>query len=235
MINISLVLGLVIATSGMKVEDPGMRRDWTTVLLVPLILTGILWDGWFSRGDAIFLVVIFMTWLFLVVRHARRYAGQHFVDVEEVERIPSQRKSLIIVQTVGGLLLLIGAAQFVVVGGKGVATALGWSPFVIGAVVIALATGTPELATTIIARVRGHHDVGIANILGSNVFNALFIASVAALIHPYRVNFRELVPSLVFAVVTTLMIFPGSQGIMLRWRGVMLLILYGAYLATTLV
>ena len=54
------------------------------------------------------------------------------------------------------------------------ALALGWSPFVVGAVVVSVATGTPEMATTVISRLRGHHDVGLGNILGSNIFNALF-------------------------------------------------------------
>ena len=99
----------------------------------------------------------------------------------------------------------------------------------VGAVVVAVATGIQELATTIIARLRGHHDVGLENILGSNVFNALFVASVAGLIHPYAVNLRELMPSLVFGIVTTLMILPGRGGGMGRWRGFVLLGLYAVY------
>ena len=114
------------------------------------------------------------------------------------------------------------------------ALALGWSPFVVGVVVVAVATSTPELATTIIARKRGHHDVGLGNILGSNVFNALFIAALAALIHPYPVNLPELLPTLGFGVVTTLLILPGHGGMLGRWRGFVLLALYGVYVVITL-
>ncbi len=225
-VNIALVLALVLSLSGMKAEDPGVRRDWACALAAPFIMAAVLWDGWFSRLDALMLVGLFAAWLTMVVRNARKYRAR---NKEEVVEAGQESKLKIAVQVVAGLALLMVAAQFVVLGGKGVAQALGWSPFMVGAVVVAVATGTPELATTIIARLLGHHDVGLENILGSNVFNALFVASVAGLIHPYAVNLRELMPSLVLGIVTTLMILPGRGGIMGRWRGFVLLGLYAVY------
>ena len=106
------------------------------------------------------------------------------------------------------------------------AEALGWSPFVVGAVIVAAATSTPELATTIVSRMRGHHDVGLGNILGSNVFNAFMIASVAALIQPYQVRPMEMMPSLLFGAVATLLILPSRHGHLGRWRGFVLLVIY---------
>lgn len=230
-VNIALVLALVLSLSGMKADDAGVRRDWGWALAVPFIMAAVLWDGWFSRVDAVVLMSIFFLWLTLVVRHARRHAARNKDEIVEAGRASLLK---IVLLVVAGLALLIGAAQFVVHGGKGVALALGWSPFVVGAVVVAVATGTPELATTIISRIRGQHDVGLGNILGSNVFNALFIASIAALIHPYPVKLPELVPSLIFGIVTTLMILPGKGGSLGRWRGFVLLALYAGYVAMTL-
>ena len=227
-VNIALVLAIVLAMSGMKVEDDGMRRDWLVALLVPVALYALLADGWFSRWDAAMLMTGFSIWLIVVIRHARRNAT---IRTEAGERI-SLGKTIFFVAL--GLAMLLGAAQFVVMGGRGVATALGWSNFVVGAVVVAGATGTPELATTIISRLRGHDDVGLGNILGSNIFNALFIASVAAMIHPYAVKLPEIAPSLGFGVVTTLLILPGKGGALGRWRGFVLLGIYGLYIAMTL-
>lgn len=76
--------------------------------------------------------------------------------------------------------------------------------------------------------------MGLGNILGSNVFNALFVASVAALIHPYPVKLPELMPSLMFGVVATLMILPGRCGALGRWRGFLLLGVYMLYVALTM-
>jgi cation:H+ antiporter len=199
--------------------------------VVPFIVAAVLWDGWFSRLDALVLMGLFSAWLALVVRHARRHRARNKEEVIEAGRASSLK---IVVQVAAGLALLIGAAQFVVHGGTGVALALGWSPFIVGAVVVAVATGTPELATTIIARIRGQHDVGLGNILGSNVFNALFVAALAALIHPYAVKLPELLPSLVFGVITTLLILPGRGCVLGRWRGFVLLALYALYVGMTL-
>jgi len=230
-VNIALILALVLSLSGMKAEDDGVRRDWAWALAAPFIMAAVLWDGWFSRVDALILMGLFVLWLTLVVRHARRHAARNVEEIIEAGRASLPKTVLLVLL---GLAMLIGAAQFVVHGGKGVALALGWSPFVVGAVVVAVATGTPELATTIIARLRGHHDVGLGNILGSNVFNALFIAALAALIQPYAVKPPELVPSLVFGVVTTVLILPGRGGNLGRWRGFVLLGLYALYVAMTL-
>jgi cation:H+ antiporter len=156
-----------------------VRRDWAWALAVPFILAAVLWDGWFSRVDAIALMGIFVIWLGIVIRHA----GKHSAGSIDGAKISSTKA---VAQATGGLVLLVVAAQFVVYGGKGVAVALGWSPFIVGAVVVSVATGTPEMATTVMSRWRGHHDVGLGNILGSNLFNALFIAALAALIHPSR-------------------------------------------------
>ncbi len=230
-VNIALVLALVLSLSGMKADDAGVRRDWACALAVPFIMAAVLWDGWFSRLDALVLMGLFAAWLAMVVRHARRHRARNKEEIIEAGRASSLK---IVFQVVAGLALLIAAAQFVVHGGTGVALALGWSPFIVGAVVVAVATGTPELATTIIARIRGQHDVGLGNILGSNVFNALFIASIAALIHPYPVKPPELMPSLVFGVVTTLIIWPGRGGALGRWRGFVLLALYAAYVLVSI-
>jgi cation:H+ antiporter len=168
------------------------------------------------------------------VMHARRHALQHLDEIAEVQALPKLSVKLTVAQVLGGLLLLMAAAQFVVYGGRGIAALLGWSPFIVGAVVVAVATGTPELATTIVARAKGHHDVGLGAILGSNVFNALIIASVAAFIRPYGVRREEILPSIAFGIVTVLLVCPGKGGALGRWRGAVLLGVYALYIALTL-
>ena len=227
-VNVALVLALVLALSGMKTEDDGVRRDWLISLLVPGVVYALLMDGWFSRLDAAFMLLGFFGWLIIVIRHARRHAA---AGPEAAETVSPAKT---IFTTLFGLGLLIVAAQFVVHGGKGIAQALGWSPFIVGAVVVAAATSTPELATTLIARARGHHDVGLGNILGSNIFNVLFIAAVAALIQPYAVKTPEILPGIAFGIGTTLLILPGCGGHLGRWRGFVLLLLYAAFVTFTM-
>lgn len=234
-VNVALVLAIVLALSGMKAGDSGIRRDWTVALIAPVILYAVLWDGWFSRLDALFIITCFVVWLTVVIRHARAHARAYASAEELMEGVEKKAPlSHSVFLSFLGLAILVGAAQLVVSGGKGVATALGWSPFIVGAVVVAIATSTPELATTLISRMRGHDDVGLGNILGSNIFNALFIAAVAALIHPYPVQLGELQPSLIAGLITVLLILPGRGGHLGRWRGFVLLAIYAVYIALTL-
>lgn len=231
-VNIALVLAVVLSVAGLRTgEDGGLRRDWTMGMIIPVLMGVLLWDGWFSRMDALILLGAFVLWLAVVLRFALGHAAR------EEEIIRAQPRPSIIktsFELAAGLGLLIGAAHLVVTGGKGVALALGWSNFIVGAVVVAAATSTPELATMIISRLRGHHDVGLGSILGSNIFNACFVAAIAALIQPYKVDIHEVLPSLGFGVVTMLLVFPPRSGFLDRRRGFVLLGLYAAYVTMIL-
>ncbi|MDH4017632.1 MAG: sodium:calcium antiporter, partial [Actinomycetota bacterium] len=110
----------------------------------------------------------------------------------------------------------------------------GWDTFTVGAVLVAVATSVPELATVVAARVRHHDDVSIGTVLGSNIFNGLLIAGVAATIHPIRIAWNEFIVAIVFGVITMLMIIPGPSNRLAPWRGVMLLATYGIYVITLL-
>lgn len=230
-VNIALILAVVLASSGLKTQKDGAAQDWAWALAAPFLLGAVLADGWFSRLDALALLGAFSVWLLLVIRRARSHAAHSRpMDAE----MPAAFSLKVLLEVAGGLAVLIGAAQFMVRGGTGVAAALGMSPFVIGAVVVAVATGTPELATTIISRMRGHDAIGLGNILGSNIFNVLFIASFAALMRPYSVRLPEVLLSLLAGVAATLMLWPGRSGMLARWRGMVLLVMYLAYVLLTL-
>jgi cation:H+ antiporter len=231
-INVSLVLGLVVAMKGMRTgEDDGQRRDWAAALFIPCLMALLFWDGWFSRGDALIMLGAFTLWLVLVLKHALGHAARE----GEITRTQPQPSILKVTLTLAaGLTLLIVASELVVNGGRGVATAMGWSPFVVGAVVVALATTTPELSITLISRYRGHDAIGLGNILGSNIFNACVVASVAALIHPYAVDIHELWPSLVVGLSAVCLIYPPRSGFIRHWHGFMLLALYGVFLYLSL-
>ena len=82
------------------------------------------------------------------------------------------------------------------------------------------------------AKLRGHDEVGLGTILGSNIFNGIFIIAVAAIIHPITVVWREIAIALVFGFVALVFTYPTRQGFIERRRGVLLLVLYAVYLAT---
>jgi cation:H+ antiporter len=133
-----------------------------------------------------------------------------------------------------GLAFLVAAGNLVVAGARGIAISWGIDEFVIGATIVAVGTSAPELATAVIAKLRGHDEVGLGTILGSNIFNGLFIIATAAIIHPIALSWREVAVALVFGLVTVAFTFPTRRGFIECRRGVLLLVLYAAYLTAVL-
>lgn len=223
-VNVALVLAIALLIAPMKASRGSVQRDYSIALLVPLVVGVVALDGRISRLDGAFMLAVFAGWLSMAVKDARR----HSKSIETSDESVNPGKSVLF--TLLGLGVLMVAAQFVVHGGKGVAAALGWSTFVIGAVVVALATSTPELATTIVAKLKGHDDIGLGNILGSNIFNALFIASVVALIQPFEMPFVAVRTALIGGLLATLLIWPSKTGSIGRGRGLFLLLIYAAFI-----
>jgi len=99
---------------------------------------------------------------------------------------------------------------------------------------VAVGTSVPELATTVMAKLRGYDEISLGTILGSNIFNGLWIVAVAAVIFPISLDWREVAAALVFGIVTVMLTFPTRGGFIERRRGVLLLVLYAVYLAIIL-
>ncbi len=227
-VNIALLLGLVAAAAGLRSEPGILKRDLPFALLGPVLTGLLLADGLIDRLDAGVLLAVFATWLALTVREARRQrrGGRHEPSVAGDARHP-------LPATVAGLVLLLASGQLLVAGGVQIATLLGLDVFVVGATIVAFGTSAPELATVLVARLRGHDEVGLGTLLGSNIFNGLLIVAAAALVHPIAMPWGEVAIALAAGGVAVLLTSPTRDRIG-RPRGVMLLSLYGLYLFATL-
>ncbi len=228
-VNVALILGVALLAGSMPASWREVSRDFLTALAVPLILAGLLWDGTLSRADGVVLLLIFLMWLATVVREGlrRRQLCSAGAETAGTRVLPAAGF------VAAGLGVLIVAGDFIVAGASGISLRCGMSQFAVGAVIVAAATGTPELATTIIARVRGHHDLGLGNILGSNIFNGLFIVGLVALLAPCPLPPAIVAPALAAGFLTTLLCVPVRECIPGR-RGWMLLAAYGIWLAVVL-
>jgi cation:H+ antiporter len=227
LVNIALVLGLALLFGPLSADRRKVGRDFLAALAAPALLWIALLDGMVGRADALLLVAAFVAWLLMVVRAAHK------------ERATSSGQAIRlagpVTETMAGLVLLIIAGKLIVFGAAELARRYGLSEFVIGATVVALGTSTPELATVMIARLRGHEDISLASLLGSNIFNSLFIVGVAGAIAPIRVAPSSAAPALVCGALALAFAYPGSSGVIARWRGAALLTFYAAYLAATLI
>lgn len=231
-VNVALILGLALAISGIQSSHDLLRRDYPLALCIP-VLTGLLClDGELSRLDGLLMLAVFAIWLLATVREAR---AQRAGAENGPDSSPDQPMAWpILVKTMAGLVLLVLAGKLVVSGASGIATVLGIDPFVIGLTVVAIGTTVPELATTVIAKLRGLDEISLGVILGSNIFNGIFIVALAAVITPIIVPWREVAGALLFGLTALLLCLPGPTLHLGRRRGFLLIALYVVYLLTTL-
>lgn len=227
-INIALVLAIAIMLGGLTARRSDLRRDIPPALAAPLLILALGLDGSLSRGDGIILLLCFVGWLGFTIAQAARERS----DIAEV--LSDRSTGKILRDGILGLVLLILAGRLIVLAAADFGRILGWDTFTVGAVLVAVATSVPELATVVAARVRRHDDVSVGTVLGSNIFNGLLIVGVAASIHPIRITWNEFIIAIVFGVITMLMIIPGASNRLAPWRGIMLLATYGIYLITLL-
>ncbi len=221
--NVGLVLGIVLALSEIRVRRDTSMRDIGVAFAAPLLAGVLVLDGLVSREDGAVLLAAFAGWLVLTVRGAMR---------ERRERHPRavEPTGMLLVAALG-LIALVLAGRFVASGAQGIGDALGLDFFVVGATMVAVGTSLPELATALSATVRGHHEIGLATILGSNIFNGLWIIGVTALIEPIPVDRVEALVAIGFGVGLVALLHPGRQDRLRRRRGWLLLAVYAIYLA----
>lgn len=224
-VNIGLILGLALLISPIQASRDSTRRDFPVALLVPVLLGVLGYDGILSRGDGVILLTIFVSWLVSVVMEVRRQRNAAGLILGE------SRHGSAILSCLIGLAFLVASGKLIVLGAKGIALAYGIDEFVIGATLVAIGTSAPELATALIAKYRGHDEVGIGTLLGSNIFNGLFIIAIATLIQPIHFAWAELAVALTMGLLTTIVIFPAGNSVLGRERGLVLIGLYAAYLS----
>lgn len=227
-VNTSVVLGIALLLGGMTVRWRDIRRELVTFLGALVVIGVSALDGRIEVAESIGILILFTGWLTWVVRTARRQRS-------DMEVIGETQHRAVIVDVILGLVMLVVSGRLIVLGSKEIGEFLGWNSFVVGTVVVAIGTSAPELVTTLIAARRGHVEIGLGAVLGSNIFNSLFIVGIAGLIDPISVDRGPTFVALVAALLSALLLLPGRKERLDRGRGGLLIGLYGAFLAVLLV
>jgi len=233
--NILLILGLAAAITPLAVKHATTWREIPLALLATILLfmfasdsllDGALFDV-ISRAEGFAFLGLFAIFLAYVYSLARSEPS----DDEEVPAVRSTSKTvgLLII----GLLALIGGGKLLVDNAVILATLAGLSEALIGLTIVAVGTSLPELATSVIAAWRGHTDIAIGNVVGSNIFNIFWILGATALILPLPVG-EALASDIVVAVGATLLLFAfmfiGKRHLLERWQGILFVALYVVYI-----
>jgi len=228
-VNIALIFGLALLYGGVQTSRQEFGRDFALALAVPIVTLFFALDGRIGRGEGAALLVLFAVWLASMLRAPLRHR-QSTLD-QPASDGPGPWLTLVL--GVLGLGALIAAGRLFVLGATGVAAAFQIDAYVIGVLVVAIGTSLPELVTVLLARLRGHDEVGVGTLIGSNLFNGLAIVGVASSIHPISAPPAEIIITLSCGVAALLLLLPNRAGLIPRWRGLLLLTLYGGFIWAT--
>jgi len=236
--NLALVGGLVALIRPLEVKKLTLLREIPVMLAAALLLWPLLHDSHLAAWEALILMAVFVTLVLLTVRGARREAAQNRINAKNARQgaihEPSDtfKNTFFVFVGLAGLAL---GAKMAVDGAVVVGTHVGLSEAVIALTIIALGTSLPELVTCVVAAIKGHHDISVGNLVGSNIFNTLLVTGTAGIVRPFDVGPRlaggvDYWIMIAISVGFTAAIIIGRRTIG-RLAGVVLISAYIAYVA----
>lgn len=235
--NTGLILGLSAVICPLLITESNIRRDIPVNIAVSalLVLLGLNYTIFklggqdsLSRIDGGILMAIFIWYMWYSFKHDDNSAD----DEASGEKTRSLAISLLFL--LGGLALLIVGGKIFVNAAEKIAKMAGLSDKFIAITVLAAGTSLPELATSVVAAAKGKGQLALGNVLGSNTFNILLILGGSALIHPLSftsINWIDLGMLLLTAIAVFVSAFTNKKDKLDRFEGVVLLLIWGAYMA----
>ena len=223
-LNILIILGLTALIATLKVADSTVRYEIPFMILVTFVL---LWLGYtggqVTRLEGIILWVLFLLYLRYLYMMAKK-------GKEEETEAAQLSTAKIIGLILAGVVMIVAGSNFAVEGASNIAKALGISQRFIGLTIVALGTSLPELVTSVSAARKHNADIAIGNIVGSNIFNVLFIVGTTALITPVTFASGFVVDTLIAAAVGILLFVCVVRTKELRKKaGIVMLLAYVLY------
>ena len=195
--NVLFILGLSALITPLAVERQLIRQEVPVMLGASLLLLVLALDGAIGRPDGILLFALAVVYTVVLIRQARAAEGDDAGIAAPAEPAPpgpsaspgegatwQDRRAVQLGLVVAGVVLLVVGAQLLVAAAVTIAQAVGLDERVIGLTIVAAGTSLPEVATSVVAAVRGQRDIAIGNVVGSNIFNILCVAGASAALAP---------------------------------------------------
>ena len=230
--NILLILGLSALAAPLVVARQVVRLEVPIMVGISALTYFFAGNGRISRGEGLMLFAMLIVYTVWTVRRSRRENRQVQEELPAEARGKSRRSTQLL-QILGGLLLLGLGSRWLVNGAVTIARHFEVSDLIIGLTVVAIGTSLPELATSVLASLRGQRDIAVGNIVGSNIFNILSVLGLTALFSPAGVPVPTAaldfdLPVMLAATVACLPIFFTGHRIE-RWEGGLFCFYYLAY------
>lgn len=228
--NLSLVLGVgILILKGVDIENEATRNDSIYMFLIVLLPLLLMLDRNLSRLDGVILIGIFFVFLLKLFRERKRFEekkyslGNHGLF---------NSFALVFI----GICLLLVSAHFVVKYAVKISFDIGVTEILMGLILVAIGTSLPELSFHIISSLKGHHKMGLGNIIGAVIINSTLCLGVASLIRPITADFVLFLSSAVFLIVLCFVFitFIESENRLSLKEGISLLFFYVLFLIVEL-
>ena len=251
--NIFIILGVVAAITPLKIERSTVRYEMPFTIIVTILFVFMGKDGLLTRPDGAVLWAGLLLYMAYLLRQAKQKPAEAPSKAEttiqktedsspeagmETAAVPAESPSIwkLIALTIVGLAVILVSSDYAVDAAVALAKIFNISDRVIGLTIVALGTSLPELVTSVTAALRGNADLAVGNVVGSCIFNLLFVLGTSALILPIPCAPNFLSDAYVAVGATVLLLLLGfTQMKIARWEGVLLVACYVTYAYMALV
>ena len=239
--NVGMVIGISAIFAPLLISRITVTR-WIPIMIgVSLLIIGMSYDGEISQIDGIILIAALIGFTLYTIQSVKKQKshdntavendsieGELFLSRYKIETYP---KSFALI--LAGVILLFLGGHFTVDGAVGIAETLGISQLIIGVVIVAIGTSLPELITSVIAIAKKQTDIGVGNIVGSNIYNILLILGASATIIGIPVS-TDVFSNYYIMIAFSLVLFVGFRRYIPKFVGIGLAIAFVVYLASLL-
>ncbi|SHJ94273.1 cation:H+ antiporter [Tepidibacter formicigenes DSM 15518] len=232
--NFLLVIGISSVINPMKVQKGTILKEFPFTILTSLVLFILCADiplqgasvDILSRADGLILLSLFLIFLYYLVEMAILSKEDYKEEVKDI----SLGKSIII--SIVGIIGIMFGSEWVVNASSSIAIRFGMSQNLVGLTIVAVGTSLPELVTSIVAAFKNESDIAMGNVIGSNMFNLLFVLGISSVIRPIPINsiiFVDMIYLLIVTIITYL--FAITKRTVYRGEGMFLSLSYVVYMA----
>ena len=227
--NLMVVAGFCAILCPLPIGKDTLKKDFPfSILAAGVLLTMGAISGKINRIDGIILLLLFSLFLYMMIKNAitARNSAVSAED-EEIKNLPVWQCVLYII---GGIAAIAFGGKMVVESASDIARHFGMSDNLIGMTIVALGTSLPELVTSIVAARKNEMDMALGNVIGSNIFNLLFVLGIAATISPIGFTSANMIDTAVLIASSLLvLIFCIPKRKLVRWNGISMVAVYAGF------
>lgn len=228
--NLMIVAGLCAILCPLPIGKDTLKKDFPFSIFSAgvLLAMGVI-SAEITRIDGIILLLLFALFLYMMIRSAlkARNSAAFSSDDEEIKSLPVWQCAIYII---GGITAIAFGGKMVVESASDIARYFGMSDNLIGMTIVALGTSLPELVTSIVAARKNEMDMALGNVIGSNIFNILFVLGIAAVISPIGFTSENMIDTAVLISSSLLvLVFCLPKRKLTRWNGVSMAVIYAGF------